>query len=414
MTDFKKVFIHRNSNIKPVNLRLVSSKSESNRALIISALAETEGRLENLSEARDTQTMKRLLNTQEQTWDVLDAGTTMRFLTAFAAVKGYNKVLTGTPRMQERPIKILVDALRELGVEIEYHHKDGYPPHEIKGFVSQKKRQIQIRGDVSSQYISALCMISPMLPQGIELELTGKISSRPYIEMTLALMKKFGADVHFNENIITVEPKKYSTGTYTIESDWSGASYWFSVVALAEKAELKLMGLREDSLQGDIATVRIMDQLGVKAVFDKEGAVLTKKMVHFNGRLDFSQCPDLAQTICVTLAAKGLASDMVGLESLRIKETDRIAALQIELAKMGARLEEISNSEWKLIPPTKQFSQMENLSIHTYEDHRMAMAFAPLATISDLTIDDPAVVNKSYPSYWKDFEKAGFKLEFES
>lgn len=396
--------------IDPVRIKLVSSKSESNRALVISSLAGGSSTLGNLSEARDTQTMMRLLSTADKTWDVLDAGTTMRFLTAFAAAKGLNKILTGTPRMQERPIKILVDALREIGVGINYLKSDGFPPHEIMHFNAQQKSRIMVRGDVSSQYISALAMVAPVLPEGLVIELTGKTGSRPYIEMTLALMRKFGAEVSFEGNIIEVKPKPYTASAYEIESDWSGASYWFSFVALAEKAEIKLLGLRKDSLQGDIAIVDIMDKVGVNAEFDDEGVKLTKKPAGALQSIDFSNCPDLAQTVCVALAANGMSCEMTGLESLRIKETDRIAALQNEMAKFGGKLEEIAVGKWKLIPASLEISSINELTFQTYEDHRMAMAFAPLATRVGITIEDPSVVKKSYPGYWEDIRKAGFEV----
>lgn len=410
--NFHTLKISANNYIKPVSLKLVSSKSESNRALVIDALAGGKSLLENLSEARDTQTMMRLLETSTREWDVLDAGTTMRFLTAYAAAKNLNKVLTGTPRMQERPIGILVDALREIGVEIRYKNKEGFPPHEIIGFKEQQNKNIKIKGDVSSQYISALAMIAPMLPLGLTIELTGKIGSRPYIEMTLSLMRKFGAEATFSGSVIDVKPVVYKQASYTIESDWSGASYWFSFVALAKEAEVKLLGLRKDSLQGDIAIVEIMENLGVKADFDAEGVLLTKNEVKGIGHIDFSNCPDLAQTVCVVLAVKGIACEMTGLESLRIKETDRIAALQNEMGKFGGGIEEVGSGRWKLIPTEKPVSDIKSLSIETYDDHRMAMAFAPLATLTDLIIEDASVVNKSYPGYWDDLRRAGFELKF--
>lgn len=409
MSNSNSINIKHNPSILPVELKLAASKSESNRALIINALAKQPGHLKNLSEARDTKTMQNLLNETDKTWDVMDAGTTMRFLTAYAAVNGFNKVLTGTPRMQQRPIKILVDALRKIGVDIQYLKNEGYPPHEILRFDAQKTDRIQVRGDVSSQYISALAMIAPMLPEGLTIELTGKIGSRPYIEMTLALMKQFGAKVQFVDNIIHISSGPYKTGTYEIESDWSGASYWFSFVSLAHEAQVKLLGLRQDSLQGDNAIIKIMDKLGVQANFDDKGVLLTKKPFNNVNELDFAHCPDLAQTVSVTLAAKGITATLTGIESLRIKETDRIAAIQNEIGKFGARLEDIGDEKWQLLPcdeiPGKLF-------INTYDDHRMAMAFAPLATLTDLEIENPNVVQKSYPGFWDDMKKAGFELAF--
>ena len=393
------------------DIQLAASKSESNRALVIRALADEEVVLRNLSEARDTQTMQRLLGSAEPEWDVLDAGTTMRFLIAYAAVARMGKLLKGTPRMHQRPVRLLVDALRGLGADIAYLENEGYPPVLVRGFTNgQSARRVSIRGDVSSQYISALLMISPVLADGLELSLTGKIGSRPYIEMTLGLMKHFGIEHHWNDdNLITINPQSYRAGTYTIESDWSGASYWYSVVALADDARIKLLGLRQPSWQGDSAIVGIMDQLGVATEFEAGGVVLSKKSAAKTLTQDFSDCPDLAQTVAVVCAAKQIPATFSGLESLRIKETDRVAALQNELAKIGASLEE-DNGRGKLMPSTDDYA-VRNLAFDTYEDHRMAMAFAPLATKATVTIEDPSVVNKSYPRFWEDLAKAGIATE---
>lgn len=409
MKTHKSCKIFHTKNLNYLEVPLSSSKSESNRALIINAFCKPTARINNLSDARDTRTMQRLLTSKEEVLDVMDAGTTMRFLIAYHALSERDIILTGTKRMQQRPVKILVDALATLGAEIAYLGDPGYPPIQLKPFPGQKTSELEIRGDVSSQYISALLMISPVLQNGLKLHLTGKIMSRPYIEMTLALMKHFGICYAWQNNIITVDPQPYKPATYTIESDWSGASYWFAMVALAEKAEIKLLNLRENSLQGDKRIVEIMDPLGVHARFDKDGVTLTKKehqkAIHF----DFSDCPDLAQTVAVTCAAKQIDCTMTGLESLRIKETDRIAALQNELAKTGAEFTEISPGQWQVIPALST-GKFENLTIATYEDHRMAMAFAPLATSGNVVIEDPEVVEKSYPGFWDHMVMAGFGL----
>jgi len=394
-----------------VEIDLPSSKSESNRALIINAFAN--GVLHNLSEARDTQTMMRLLKSEDKELDVLDAGTTMRFLVAFCALTNQNKILTGTPRMRERPIGILVDALREIGAEISYQKNDGFPPLETTGFSRQLKRKISIRGDVSSQYISAIMMLAPTLPEGLEIALLDKVASKPYILMTLKLMKQFGAELDFtDDNQIIIQPGVYRSAEFSVESDWSGASYWFSIVALTDKAaSIALRGLKPDSLQGDNRVMEIMKLLGVESKFTSDGLKLSK-IPHKNFiEYDFSNCPDLVQTIAVTCAAKGIAGEFTGLESLRIKETDRIAALQNELAKIGASLEDIDGKLWKL-HTAEDLNIPESIRIETYDDHRMAMAFAPLATMIDITIVDPAAVNKSYPSFWKHMEQAGFVLAF--
>lgn len=385
-------------------IRLSSSKSESNRALIINAVSGNKCHLYNLSDARDTQTMQRLLQIPDQTLDVLDAGTTMRFLVALKTLQGEHRILTGTERMQERPVKILVDALRALGGQIDYLKNEGYPPIEIKGF-SPKTNKIQIQGDVSSQYISALLMVSPLLPNGLELELTGKVASRPYIEMTLDLMKHFGVSHVWEGNTIKVAKQQYTANEYTIESDWSGASYWFSVVALAEKAEIELLGLKQHSLQGDSAIVKIMDSFGVASSFTAEGILLKKKEAQQEVTVDFSDCPDLAQTVVACAAVKGIHLKCKGIESLRIKETDRIAALQNELKKFNAEFKEIGEGWFEVIPSNNIPKLVE---IETYDDHRMAMAFAPLAFVAELDVLEPHVVRKSYPGYWEDLKKAGF------
>lgn len=394
----KTILLPRKNRFGNIEIPLPSSKSESNRALVINALAGGKGQLENLAEARDTQTMIRLLEEDPETYDVLDAGTTMRFLTAYAALNNRKKLLTGTPRMCERPIGILVDALRELGADISHLNREGFPPLRTNGFQKQLTDRIQIRGDVSSQYISALLMNAPLLPNGLTLELTGKIGSRTYIEMTLELMRAFGITYSFEGNIIQVSHQAYQPTSFTVESDWSGASYWFSLLACAGEGELYLKGLKGNSLQGDSHIVKIMDKLGVESKFDKHGVRLTKKAVEGIRRIDFTHCPDLAQTVAVTCALLGERCEFVGLESLRIKETDRIFALQQELAKINAGLEEGENGVFTVKPA---HDIPKSVQIHTYDDHRMAMAFTPLMTRAEVVFEDPDVVNKSYPSFWK-------------
>lgn len=405
------VIIQKKTELSPVTVQLPSSKSESNRALIINSFAN--GELINISEARDTQTMLRLLKSDKKELDVLDAGTTMRFLVAFCALTNKNKILTGTPRMCERPIGILVNALRELGADIKYLEKDGYPPLETMGFRKQITDQISIRGDVSSQYISAIMMIAPMMPKGLTINLEGKIASKPYILMTLELMKMFGAKAELtDDNKIIIKASKFHASRFSVESDWSGASYWFSIVALAQQAEILLTGLKPHSLQGDIKIMEIMEALGVKSKFIPKGLLLTKKDCVKRFSYDFSNCPDLAQTVAVVCAALGIDAEFTGLESLKIKETDRIAALQNELHKIGASLNEIDGNKWIVVPSSGIEKISDSISIETYDDHRMAMAFAPLATLMDIEIQHPSVVDKSYPGFWKDMEKADFELEF--
>jgi 3-phosphoshikimate 1-carboxyvinyltransferase len=354
--------------------------------------------------------MIRLLESEEKELDVLDAGTTMRFLSAYCALTGKEKILTGTPRMCQRPVLILVDALKELGAEVRYLNNEGFPPLETKGFKKQTTDKISMRGDVSSQYISAILMLAPVLEHGLTLHLDGNISSRPYIEMTLQLMNKFGAKAGFvSEDTIQVDPTPYTPTEFAIEADWSGASYWLSFVAVAEKAEVVLKGLKSDSLQGDIRILDMMDPLGVKSEFIPGGLKLSKKESVDSLHLDFSQCPDMAQTVAVTCALKGIKCSMEGLESLRIKETDRITALQNELTRIGAGLEEPEKGQWMLMPSERK-SMPSEMVFDTYDDHRMAMAFAPVACLTNVIIKEPAVVRKSYPGFWEDMKKAGFKV----
>lgn len=409
-------------------IQLAASKSESNRALIINALANFKGQLENISAARDSQTMMRLLKSSDAIADVLDAGTTMRFLTAYFAATNQQKTMTGTPRMCERPIGILVDALRSLGANITYQGREGYPPITLNGFAYSGDNHIKIRGDVSSQYISALLMIAPILPDGIVLELTGDVGSRPYIEMTLQQMAAFGAifEANWDTKTIRVPRQSYQPTFYQIESDWSGASYWYSVVALANDAEVELLGLKENSLQGDSAIVQIMENMGVKSVFTSTGVLLTKTPAKTAFEWDFTDCPDLAQTVAACAVAKGISVTMTGIESLKIKETDRVAALQAELPKIGGELVEISTNEmYEVRKQSAVSSQQSAISsqalaqiqdsdltsglaktqIQTYDDHRMAMAFAPVGMVQSIIIEEPSVVAKSYPSFWDDLKK---------
>ena len=403
------IHIKQQTDLKAISVLLPASKSECNRALIINALGGNKSTIHNISAAQDSQTMQTLLSSKDKIWNVLDAGTTMRFLTAYAASKGLNKIMTGTQRMHERPIGILVDALREIGAKISYLKNDGFPPHEVRGFAVQKTNYIRVRSDVSSQYISALLMIAPTLPQGLTLDLTGNTGSRPYIQMTLTQMEAFGVRHSWKGKQIKVNPQAYQAIEYTVESDWSGASYWFSFVALGNVKKIKLLGLKRDSLQGDIAIVDIMNKVGVKAEFEKGGVVLTKKNHDLEIGIDFIACPDLVQTVAVACAVKGITCKMKGLESLRIKETDRIAALQNELAKINAWLIEDDSNNW-ILKPSLGWNKNKTLQIHTYDDHRMAMAFAPLATNCPIEIDNKLVVNKSYPTYWDHMRLAGFEL----
>jgi 3-phosphoshikimate 1-carboxyvinyltransferase len=398
------ITLYRNNRISGVVSNLPSSKSISNRAIIINALTGHAGQLLNLSDANDTRLMLKLIESTDAVLDVEDAGTTMRFLTAFKSISGSACLITGTDRMKQRPIKILVDALRTIGAQIDYQHQEGYPPVKINGFSGQQTREVSIRGDVSSQYISALMMIAPTLPQGLLIRFEGKVTSRPYLEMTASLMRQFGALVDFTDAGINIPHQKYRPTTITVESDWSAASYWFAFTALANEAEITLPKITLDSLQGDHVIVDIMNQLGVNAELKGSDLLLTKKNHEPEIRWDFTDCPDLAQTVAVVCAAKGIIGKFTGLESLRIKETDRIKALQTELKKIGASFEETSG-KWVVTPASNPIT--DGIFFHTYLDHRMAMAFAPLATLADVVIEDPVVTRKSYPKFWEDIRLTG-------
>ena len=393
---------------------LPASKSESNRALLAQKLAGG-GTLTNLSEANDTVLMARLLGQAATTdhLDAEDAGTVMRFLTAYLAVSGWRGTLTGAPRMKQRPIAILVDGLRTLGATIGYVEKEGYPPLRFEGGqISTPAAELAVRGDISSQYISALLLLGPMLPGGLRLRLTGQVGSRPYISMTLSIMQHFGAScAALTPDLIEAQPGGYRPANYEVESDWSAASYWYALVALAPAgSSITLPGLRQQSWQGDHVIQHMMRSLGVATEFLPAAGGVRLTQAPLNARAlvaqprDFTDCPDLAQTVVVVDAALAVPLRLTGLHSLRIKETDRIAALQAELRKFGADLVEVSPAVFEV--QTNSF-QVNNQAVATYEDHRMAMAFAPLALRGPLTITEPSVVRKSYPSYWRELAKVG-------
>ena len=400
------ITLYKRSSLNGMVKNLPSSKSISNRAIIIDALAGGTSRLLNLSDANDTTLMKKLVSSTDSVLDVEDAGTTMRFLTAFNSIQGNKRVITGTDRMKQRPIALLVDALRKLGATIEYPEKDGFPPIRIDGFKGQLTSELSIRGDVSSQYISALMMVAPVLPAGLTLKFEGSVTSRPYIEMTASLMNQFGVRCAVLEKEVRIEHQSYTPTEVTIESDWSAASYWYAFTALADEANIELPVMTLKSIQGDRVVLDIMEMLGVKSFSKGSSLVLTKSDCRKELTWDFRHCPDLAQTVSVVCAAKGIRGVFTGLESLRIKETDRIMALQQELKKLGATFLE-EGGKWILTPSENR--QFKSLSFNTYLDHRMAMAFAPLATLADVTIEDPSVTRKSYPKFWEDVRSLGFK-----
>ena len=401
--------IKRKTEITGKVLHLPSSKSLSNRALILNALSGNQSVVSNLSSARDTQLMQKLIDSPDHVIDVMDAGTTMRFLTAYFAITGKTKIMTGTDRMKQRPIALLVDALRKVGAEIRYLEQEGFPSIEIQSFHGQKSNEVTIPGNISSQYISALMMAGPHLPNGLKINLEGKIGSRPYIEMTIALMEQFGIKVTWEKQTISVFKSKFQKTSYRVEPDWSAASYWFAFVALAEKAIITLPDVQEYALQGDKAIIEIMDKLGVHSEFKNGDLILSKKEHQSHLDWDFTDCPDLAQTVLPVCAAKNITGSFTGLESLRIKETDRITALQKELAKIGAEITEENGNFWKILPGKSK--QASSLIIDTYHDHRMAMGLAPLATLMNVQMNDPQVVNKSYPDFWEDMKSIGFEIQ---
>ncbi|WP_418808346.1 3-phosphoshikimate 1-carboxyvinyltransferase [Parabacteroides goldsteinii] len=392
------------------SVQLPASKSISNRALILNALSYSPYDIQNLSDCDDTEVMVKALNSDSRDFDIKAAGTAMRFLTAFLSKIVGEWTITGTERMKNRPIKLLVDALNSLGARIEYIEKEGYPPLRIFGSALQGG-EISLAGGVSSQYISALLMIAPLMEKGLTLHLEGNIISRPYINLTLQLMEQFGVKATWNGQTIKILPQEYKPIRFTVESDWSAASYWYAIMALLKNAEIELLGLFKNSLQGDAAGAKLFAQLGVGTAFTDRGVVLkyngnaVKKLIY-----NFVNEPDLAQTFVVTCVLLNIPFRFTGLQSLKIKETDRIEALKTELRKLGYLLTDSNDSilEWN----GERCEPEADPIIATYEDHRMAMAFAPAALVlpKGLKVADPEVVTKSYPAYWEDLRKAGFAL----
>lgn len=425
----------KRSNQLSKTVILPASKSISNRALIINALSGTGVTPQNLSDCDDTMVMIRALDKLKHhnttasdsplTIDIMAAGTAMRFLTAYLSVTQGDHIITGTERMRHRPISILVDALRELGADIEYTENEGFPPLRIKG-KTLTGGNIALPGNISSQYISAMLMIGPTLENGLTLTLTNGVASRPYIDMTLNIMQQFGADAKWtSDNTITVTPKRYQAIPYYIENDWSASSYWFEMVALTPNSEICLPGLFENSLQGDQTVKDIFEKLGVeskpvviesdsgdKSKTETLGYILrhTGNTLTFLG-IDMLHCPDLAQTVVVACCMLGVRFRITGLQSLKIKETDRINALQVELKKLGFIVKDENDSvlywngeQCDTAIETDNDGSTRVSPIDTYEDHRMAMSFAPCSQVlGEIHINNPEVVSKSYPKFWQDF-----------
>ena len=389
-------------------IAVTGSKSETNRLLLLQALFPNIT-LANTSNSDDSEVMQKALKGNDEIVDIHHAGTAMRFLTAYFAVnEGREVVLTGSPRMKERPIKVLVETLQQLGAQISYENEEGYPPIRIKG---QKitNNKVSIPANVSSQYISALLLVAPKLENGIELTLVGEITSIPYIKMTLALLNDLNIQTSFEGNVIKVYPKPEVTSkVMTVESDWSSASYFFSLVALSDTAKIALSSYKGTSLQGDSALVEIYAKIGVETHFEENKMTLTK-IKNFNFEdvtFDLNNTPDIAQTIVVTCLGLGIGCHLTGLHTLKIKETDRLEALRIEMTKLGANIT-VTNDSLTLAASNHINS---NVSIATYNDHRMAMAFAPLALKVPIIIDNAEVVSKSYPDFWEDLKTLGFKI----
>ncbi len=400
-------------------IHLDGSKSISNRALVIQALCGEHFEIKKLSTSNDTRLMQQLLSDADH--DLLDAGaagTTFRFLTAYLATRPGTQTLTGSPRMKQRPIGALVDALRTLGARIEYLEQEGFPPlriHSPENLGDVKTVAVPV--GTSSQFLSALLLIAPVLPNGLELRLEGEPVSRPYLDMTLQIMAYFGAKHTWEENIICVSPQPYQARDITVEADWTAASYFYALAAFSEHCDLRLHGLREDSWQGDAAIARMMEGFGVETIFHDQQVHLSKvpgALPFFEQ--DFLPCPDLAQTLAVVCGGLGTQGLFSGLSTLRIKETDRIAAMQHELAKVHVFLSKLpprfskkSDREYFMVEGKANLTGSPTFD--TYDDHRMAMAFAPLALLGEVKIAEPGVVGKSYPAFWEDFAKLGFRIE---
>ena len=383
-------------------LQISGSKSESNRLLILKALYPNID-IKNLSTSDDTQVLQKALSENKNHIDIHHAGTAMRFLTAYlACFTTKSVVITGSERMQNRPIKILVDALIQIGAKIEYTNKTGYPP--LKIYPSEiYKSEVNLQADISSQYISALMLVAPKLKKGLKIKFTSKITSLPYLKMTQQLMQDLNFEVNFKEDSIQIKPKKNTDKIEVqVESDWSSASYFYSIVALSPQLRLKLKTFKKQSFQGDSALAELYLPLGVKTDYHENWITIeNSELSNINMfEKDLNNTPDLAQTICVTCLGLGISCHLTGLHTLKIKETDRLVALKNELERFGASVD-IDHESIKMKPPKKLLA---NQSINTYNDHRMAMAFAPLAALTHLKIKDAEVVTKSYTDFWQDFE----------
>ncbi|MGZ3866903.1 MAG: 3-phosphoshikimate 1-carboxyvinyltransferase [Bacteroidia bacterium] len=404
------VVVSHPSKIINGTVTLPASKSIANRLLLMRAVAGFDVEINNLSNARDTVILNGILSNlkSKSELDVHDAGTVMRFLTAYVSCLPGEWILTGTDRMQQRPIGALVDVLRKLGADISYVKNEGYPPLKING-KKLKGGEIGIDGSVSSQFLSALLMIAPLYSEPLRLKIKDKLVSVPYVKMTLELMQQWGAECKWEGSEIRVENKPYKKPTQEVfcESDWSAASYFYSIVSLAKEAEIKLPYLFKNSLQGDSICEKVFEPLGVTTVFENGGIVL-KKNSSSNKKFEYNfiDCPDIAQTIAACCAAKGIEAKLTGLQTLTVKETDRISAIKNELKKFGVDVQTTGDA---MTIPRSQISNLKS-QISTYNDHRMAMSFAPLGLFGKVEIENPAVVEKSFPHYWEELKKLGFTV----
>lgn len=407
-----KYLVSKPDKILKGSIVLPASKSIANRALIIHALSYSPYPIENLSDSDDTRVMSQVFNSNTNQFDIGHAGTAMRFLTAFLSQIVGEWILTGSDRMKQRPIGILVDALTKLGAKIEYLENEGFPPLKIYGS-HLKGCVLELDGSVSSQYISALLLIAPIIEGGLTLRLKNKIMSRPYIEMTLKLMEQFGVQHVWKGNEIRISEQKYMAHPFSVEADWSGASYWYEMAVLADEVDVELIGLTTESLQGDAKIASWFEQLGIQTLATEKGSRLVKtgQALPKFLQLNFMENPDIAQTFAVLCVMKQIPFHFTGLETLKIKETNRIAALQVELAKFGAQIAEPAHGElnWDGTFPIEKQTLPE---IETYHDHRMAMAFAPACqSFGPIAVLDSMVVTKSYPEFWDDLKKVGFEVK---
>ena len=409
----KLALLHSQLPTAPLSIKITGSKSESNRLLILKYLSKNLT-IDNVSNSDDSKVLTKALSSKEEIIDIHHAGTAMRFLTAYQSLQlNREVVLTGSSRMQERPIGILVDALRSLGADISYEKEEGYPPLRIKGKQLTEKK-VALKANVSSQYISALLLVAPFLENGMTLDLVGEITSIPYIKMTLSLLDKLGARTKFEGNQIHITPglnQDNGVRCFTVESDWSSASYFYSIVALSHVGcSITLSAYKQDSLQGDACLASLYKDFGVQTTFNETTVTLEKVREITNEteiKFNLVNAPDIAQTIAVTAFGLGVKCDLTGLHTLKIKETDRLEALETELLKLGATIKVTGDS---LHLNQRNEEVKKSIEIDTYQDHRMAMAFAPLALKTDIIINEAEVVSKSYPTFWDDMKTIGIQI----